>query len=74
MIKQTVATRLSKNESKRCPEYKISKRCPERYHLILIPPMYDVFGYTRNIYTDNGNCIKKTTMIRFHHNLNVMEG
>ena len=36
MIKQTVATRLSKNESKRCPEYKISKRCPERYHLGLI--------------------------------------
>ena len=35
MIKQTVATRLSKNESKRCPEYKISKRCPERYHLVL---------------------------------------
>jgi hypothetical protein len=33
MIKQTVATRLSKNESKRCPEYKISKRCPERYQL-----------------------------------------
>ena len=35
MIKQTVATRLSKNESKRCPEYKISKRCPERYHVTI---------------------------------------
>ena len=32
MIKQSVATRLSKSESKRCPERKISKGCPERCH------------------------------------------
>lgn len=33
MIKQVVATRLSKNKSKRCPERKISKRCLERYQV-----------------------------------------
>jgi hypothetical protein len=30
MIKRVVAIRLSKNESKRCLEHKISKRCLER--------------------------------------------
>ncbi len=35
MIKQAVAIRLSKSESKRCLEHKISKRCRERYQLSL---------------------------------------
>ncbi len=38
MIKQFVAIRLSKNESKRCPERKISKRCLERCHLMFKYP------------------------------------
>ncbi len=33
MIQQAVAIRFSKNDSKRCLERKISKRCPERCHL-----------------------------------------
>lgn len=38
MIKQAVATRLSKSECERCLEPKISKRCPEPCHLPRIEP------------------------------------
>jgi len=36
MIKLIVATSLSKNDGKRCLGHKISKRCPERCHLVCI--------------------------------------
>jgi hypothetical protein len=38
MIKRAVAIRLSKNDSKRCPEPKISKRCLEPCHLVYSQP------------------------------------
>ena len=44
MIKQSVATRLSKSVCERCPGYKFCERCLERCHLSIEGPLLWFIG------------------------------